>query len=398
MKKTVSIFAVVATLAMVIPAGATAAETNVAKGSQQATTEASFQSERLLVKFKPGAAASAKANVHAAVGGKDLGMLGEGKSAWSLVEVPKGQEKAMKEKYMKNPNVEVAELDFTMYKMATPNDPLLSSQYHHGKVNTYGAWDVLAGSNKTIAIIDTGIDADHPDLKGKLVPGKAFGLFNFSTNDDQGHGTHCAGIAAGTGNNGVGISGIDQTAKLMPVKVLNFLGSGSTSDIINGVYFAADNGADVLSMSLGGGSFSQAFQDAINYAWGKNKIIVAAAGNDGVSTYSYPAAYSNVVSVAATDENDLKTSWSNYGTWVDVAAPGNNIYSSTNDGKYGLMSGTSMATPLVSGLMALTWGKNPMASNAAVVDRVVSTADNTAGVGSLFLHGRVNAFNAVNGF
>ena len=399
MKKALSILSAVAVLAtMMAPAAANAAtvdqEVTVAP---QADTQAA--TDRILVKFKAGAAGQAVASVHAALGGKDKGKLANGKSAWSLVEVPAGKAEALKAKYAANPNVEAAELDYVYQATAVPNDPNYSSQWHHTNVKSAQAWDVVQGSNKTIAIIDTGIDLDHADLAAKLVPGASFVDRVTSANDDQGHGTHCAGIAAGIGNNGVGITGMDQTAKLMPVKVLNKRGSGYTSDIIEGVYFAVDNGADVLSMSLGGGGATQAFQDAINYAWSKNRVVVAAAGNEGVSTLSYPAAYNNVVSVAATDANDNKTSWSNYGSsWVDVAAPGNAIYSTYYNGGYTTMSGTSMATPLVAGLMALTWGKNPTATNSAVVNRVLTTADNTAGTGSSFKYGRVNAYNAVNGF
>lgn len=402
MKKTVSLLTAITMAAMLAPVGVSAGSLDsapAAKPAVQKTAEQEFVQDQILVKFTPGATAADRANVHAKLGGQDKGLLGEGKSGWSLVKVPNGKAKEFAAKYANNPNVELAELDYVLKINAMPNDPLLSNQWHHTNVKSSQAWDTIQGSNKVIAILDTGVDLDHPDLKNKLVPGKNFAWFASTPNDDHGHGTHCAGIAAATGNNGVGIAGMDQTAKIMPVKVLNLLGSGNTSDIINGVYWATDNGADVLSMSLGGGSFSQSFQDAINYAWGKNKIVVAAAGNDGVSTKSYPAAYNNVLSVAATDQNDVKTSWSNYGAdWVDVAAPGLNIYSTYYDGGYTTMSGTSMATPLVAGLVSLTWGKNPTASNATVVNRIETTADNTAGVGSLFEYGRVNAYNAVTGF
>ncbi|ARU62432.1 peptidase S8 [Tumebacillus avium] len=397
MKKTIAVMSAVAVLAMLAPAGVSAATTQAPQNT--ATAEAAAAPDRILVKFTPGAAAAEKANVHAALGGKDLGKLGQGKSDWTLVEVPFGKASEMKAKYAKNPNVELAELDYVYTTTALPNDPLIGSQWHHTNVQSAAAWGVVTGSNRTIAIIDTGIDLDHADLAGKLVAGASFVDRVSSANDDNGHGTHCAGIAAGIGNNGVGISGMDQTAKLMPVKVLNKRGSGYTSDIVDGVYFAVDNGADVLSMSLGGGGATQAFQDAINYAWNNNRIVVAAAGNSGVSTPSYPAAYNNVVSVAATDANDNRTSWSNYGSsWVDVAAPGNSIYSTYYNGGYTTMSGTSMATPLVAGLFALTWGKKPTATNSAVVNRVLTTADSTAGTGSAYQYGRVNAFNAVNGF
>ncbi|MCX7568483.1 S8 family peptidase [Tumebacillus sp. DT12] len=397
MKKAISMMTAIAALALVVPAGASA--TPAAVPAVTKTADVTAATDRILVKFAPGKAAVDKEKVHAALGGKVKRELAQGKSGWTLVEVPAGQAEAYKAKYEKNPNIEKAELDLVYTKTALPNDPLIGQQWHHTNVKSSAAWGVVTGSTKTIAIIDTGIDLDHPDLAAKIVPGATFVDRTTTADDDEGHGTHCAGIAAGIGNNGVGISGMDQTAKLMPVKVLNKRGSGYTSDIIEGVYFAADNGADVLSMSLGGGGATSAFQDAINYAHGKNKIVVAAAGNSGVSTLSYPAAYNNVLSVAATDQNDVKTSWSNYGSsWVDVAAPGLSIYSTYNDGGYTTMSGTSMATPLVAGLLSLTWGANPGATNAGVINRVLTTADNTAGVGSYYKYGRVNAYNAVFGF
>lgn len=400
MKKALALVTAVAAMAMIVPAGASAAPTS-APAVKSAASDVMSAPDRILVKFKPGVAASEKANINKAFGAVDNGKLGAGKSEWHLVSVPFGKAEGFVTKYLNNPNVEGAELDYQMTASALPNDPGITQQYAYDRVQGAAAWDIITGSagTRTVAVIDTGIDLTHEDLAGSLVPGAVFTKGGKSADDDNGHGTHCAGSVAGIGNNGKGISGMDQSAKLMPVKVLSKSGSGWTSDIINGVYFAADNGADVLSMSLGGGGFNQAFQDAINYAHNtKGAIVVAAAGNDGVSTPHYPSAYANVMSVAATDQNDAKTSWSNYGSTVDVAAPGLSIYSTWYDGGYNTISGTSMATPLVAGLVSLTWAKNPMATNQAVIDRIYSTADAISGTGTYWTHGRVNAYRAVNGF
>ncbi len=358
--------------------------------------EGSYKPDEILVKFKNDEyRISNTAEVHSLLGGTQVQQLGNGKSEWQLVKVPKGKAKDFKEKYANDPSVESAELNLIYTVDYTPNDPSLSQQWHHQTINSYGAWDTIKGSSKKIAIIDTGVQLNHPDLQNSLLPGKSFVAGVTSANDDHGHGTHCAGISAAIGDNGIGISGIDATAKIIPVKVLNKQGSGYTSDIINGVIWATDNGADVLSMSLGGGSYQQSFQDAINYAWNKNKIIVAAAGNSSTSAYSYPAAYNNVVAVAATNETDGTAYFSNYGTWVDIAAPGTNIYSTYTGSSYKNLNGTSMATPIVSAVLALTWGKNTAYTNQQVVNRVLSTADQTPDTGTDYLNGRVNVYNAV---
>ena len=180
----------------------------------------------------------------------------------------------------------------------------------------------------------------------------------------------------------------------MSVKALDDGGSGYYSWIANGIIFAADNGAEVINLSLGGTSSSSTLLSAINYAWNKGVVVAAAAGNDGRSRKLYPAYYSNSIAVAATDSNDKKASFSNYGNWVDEAAPGVNIFSAyKND--YANLSGTSMATPFVSGLAALLFGQNPGWSNAQVRNRIESTADRIPGTGTYWVHGRINACEAV---
>jgi thermitase len=388
--KTVAAFAVVATLA---PAGASAAvvaDNTVAK----AEVTKAHSTDRILVKFNKGADAKAVAANKGASVGKALG-----KSDWKVVNVPAGKASEFLAKFNADANVEAAELDYIMTANLTPNDPSYASQYHLPRIQANLAWDITTGSSaKTIAIVDTGVDLTHPDLAAKILPGYDFVNTDALADDDQGHGTHCAGIATAISNNGTQVAGVDFNAKIMPVKVLNRRGSGTTADIIEGVYFAADNGANVISMSLGGGSAQTAFQDAINYAYGKNVIVVAAAGNSSTSALSYPAAYNNVVAVASTTSTDAMSSFSNFGSWVDVAAPGSSILSTAKGGGTTTMSGTSMATPVVAGLASLTWSKNLAASNNTVINRIYSTSDKIAGTGTNWVHGRVNAYNAVNGF
>ncbi|QOS99616.1 peptidase S8 [Brevibacterium sp. JNUCC-42] len=401
MKKSLKVLSLCTALATILPINVFASMTE--KVEHQVQTEATapageFKADEILVKFKHTLQPIKTEQIHSTLGAEEVEQLGNGKSEWQLVKVPDGQAEEFRQKYLADPNVDSVEFNLMYHVDYTPNDPLLNKQWHHKNINSYGAWDVIKGSQKKVAILDTGVQLNHPDLQASLLPGKSFVSGASTPNDDHGHGTHCAGLAAAIGDNGIGVSGVDGSAKIIPVKVLNAQGSGYTADIINGITWATDNGADIISMSLGGGAYQQSFQDAINYAWGKNKIIVAAAGNSGSSSFSYPAAYNNVLAVAATDSNDGLAYFSNYGSWVDIAAPGVDIYSTYKNSGYTNMSGTSMATPIAVSVLALTWGKEPGATNQQIVDRVLSTADQTPATGTSYQNGRVNAFKAVNGF
>ena len=378
-----------ATLAPAASAATVKEDAAVAKKAEKG-----FATDRILVKMKTGkdvTGASYKVNGKA----KKLG-----KSDWQVVEVAAGTAEEALAALQNDADVEAVELDYVMSALVTtPNDPRYSAQWHLPKIQANSAWDITKGTTaRTIAIIDTGVDMNHADIKSKLVAGYDFVNNDTSAHDDHGHGTHCAGIAAGLTNNALDAAGVDWNARVMPIKVLSASGSGYTSDIVEGVYWAVDHGAHVISMSLGGGAFTQSFQDAINYAWNNGRIVVAAAGNSNTSAKHYPAAYANVVAVASTTSTDARSSFSNYGTWVDIAAPGSSIEALRLGGGTTVMSGTSMATPVVAGVMSLAWSKNTGYSNSAVVNRVLSTADAIPGTGTYWLNGRVNAYRAVNGF
>ena len=391
MHKLASAFVAVAMMATLAPA-ATAASNERVDATKARDVKKAHANDTLIVKMKDGADVNALAAKH---GAKLKNKLGK----WETLKVPAGKADELFEVLKNDANVESVEFDEILTMSIDPNDPGWPSQYGPYYAYADWAWDITTGTTaRTIAIVDTGVDLNHADLAGKFVPGYDFVNNDSVAQDDHGHGTHCAGIAAAIGNNGRDIAGMDWNAKVMPIKVLNSAGSGTTTNIINGVRWAADHGAHVISMSLGGGGYSQAFQDAINYAYSKGAIIVAAAGNSNTSAYSYPAAYANVVSVASTNESDLRSSFSNYGSWVDVAAPGSNILSLRNGGGTTTMSGTSMATPMVAGLASLAWSKNTGYSNTTVINRIFSTADKISGTGTYWVHGRVNAYNAVNGF
>lgn len=252
-------------------------------------------------------------------------------------------------------DVVYAEPNYIYSVALTPND-LVAQQYGPQIMSAPAAWDVTLGVNTvTIAIVDTGVQLTHPDLAAKVVAGYDFVNNDADPTDDHGHGTHCAGIAAAITNNGVGIAGIAPNCKIMPVKVLNSSGSGSTTNIANGVTWAVNNGAKVISMSLGGGGVSSTMQGAIDNAWNNGVVVVCAAGNNGSATIFYPAGYTNSIAVGSTDNTDARSSFSNYSTWVDVAAPGSSIYSTYLNSGYATLSGTSMACPHVAGEVGLLW-------------------------------------------
>lgn len=327
------------------------------------------------------------------------------------LHVPEGQEELLSKVLSKSPLVGYAEPNFEAVALETTNDPQLSNQWGMFKIqaadnSSLSAWNIIHGLQTVkIAIVDTGIDKDHEDLAGKTALVDRINFTTSPTDDDLfGHGTHVAGIAAAMTNNGIGVAGVGYDTSLMSVKVLDDDGYGYYSWVANGIKWAADKGATVINMSLGGSGSSSTLQNAVNYAWNKGVVIVAAAGNSGNSSPTYPAYYPNVIAVAATDSNDVKASWSSFGKWVDVAAPGVDIFSTfpnhpytINKGLgYDLGSGTSMSTPFVSGLAGLLWATNYGTSNTAVRSRIESTADKIAGTGTYWSSGRINAYKAVD--
>lgn len=381
-----------------------------------------FASGRILVRFQPGTSLADRAALHLAQGGQPIQVI-PGINV-EVVQLSAGIEVAKAAAYFRSPLVAYAEPDYLAYALEepAPNDPSFDKQwglnntgqeYKDGLVGTQDAdidaleaWVITTGNTSVnIAILDTGIDQDHEELASKMVSQVNF--TDSSTLDDlYGHGTHVAGIAAAVTNNGTGVAGVCWSCSLLNVKVLNDQGSGYYSWIAQGIVWAADNGAKVINMSLGGNVKSRTLEKAVNYAWSKGVILACAGGNNGNSSPTYPAAYANCMAVAATDANDQKASWSSYGRkWMDVAAPGLDIFSTFPNhaytiGKslnYDYGSGTSMATPYVAGLAGLIWNTSYATSNKAVRDRIESTADRITGTGVYWIHGRINACRAVGG-
>lgn len=295
---------------------------------------------------------------------------------------------------------------------AKPNDPMFDQQYHHKNIKTLEAWGVSQGNQDLIlAVVDTGVDTSHPDLKDKLLPGYNTVDDKPGVEDGNGHGTHVAGIAAALTNNGIGVAGVAPNVKILPVQVLSKEGYGSNASVAGGIIWAADHGAKVINMSLGGPQASSIISDAVKQALAKDVLLVAAMGNDGAGAdgmkpiLSYPAADVGVMAVSASDNADKRARFSQVGKWNSVIAPGVNIVSTfptyatdmpaTN---YGAISGTSMASPVVAGLAVLVRSKYPQLNQAQVKAHIEATSDDLGAPGYdiQFGFGRINAAKALN--
>lgn len=308
-----------------------------------------------------------------------------------------------------NNNVEYAEKKELHKHFLTPNDLGANSSsgtglWHLYRISAQQAWDLSTGDpNIVVAVTDDAILTTHEDLQNKLVQG--FDAPTGGTNpnpcgsNNGNHGTHVSGTVGAQTNNGIGVASIGYNVSVMPIKIGNC--NGALTHGYEGINYAANNGADVVNMSWGGGGFSTYGQNVCNAAFNAGTILVAAAGNDGTNQQFYPAAYNNVIAVASTTTNDAKSGFSQYGTWITIAAPGSAIrstYATANNG-YARIQGTSMASPNVAGLVGLIKSYVPTASNADIIDCLINTADNIDGVNGAYIgqlgSGRINAFEAL---
>src|SRR3989344_1510412 len=269
------------------------------------------QGSRIIVKFHPNTSLNARENLIKSFGVSKKDKL---KLADTFVlTIPKSKTSDLINKFVKDKNIEYAEEDHIAKTLETPNDPYFSQEWGLSKIQAESAWNTTHGAGSVdIAIVDTGIDGNHPDLSSKIVLSSdctiSANCISVLPIDDNGHGTHVAGIAGALTNNGIGIAGTGYDTSLMSVKVLDSSGSGYYSWVANGIVWAADNGAKVINLSLGGTSSSITLQNAVNYAWNKGVVVVAAAGNRNSTSRFYPAYYSNSIATAATDQNDKKAS------------------------------------------------------------------------------------------
>ncbi|MNO93267.1 Thermophilic serine proteinase precursor [compost metagenome] len=251
-----------------------------------------------------------------------------------------------------------------------PNDLLFSDyQWNLPAIETNKGWNISKGSTDVvIAVIDTGVDIGHPDLQGNLTNGYNVVDPTSPPIDDVGHGTHVSGIIGASVNNNEGVAGISWYNKVMPIKALDSSGAGTTYSVAEGIIWAADHGAKVINMSLGNYADSAFLHDAIKYAYDRDIVIVAATGNDNTERPGFPAAYPEVFAVSATDYNMNRASFSNYGDYVDVVAPGASIASTYIGNQYAALSGTSMASPHVAALAGLIRSRNPNLNNEEVMN------------------------------
>ncbi|GAA3911138.1 S8 family serine peptidase [Actinoplanes auranticolor] len=312
------------------------------------------------------------------------------------VDVPADQVAEAAEVLRADPAVAYVERDqVARIAAVSPDDPAFRHQWGIRKTRVDTAWATTRGSAATIvAVVDTGVTV-LPDLAGRVLPGRDFVNNDSNAADDQGHGTMTAGVIAARGDNRTGIAGICWTCRILPVKVLGAKGSGSYSDIAQGVRWSADQGADIINLSLGGASDSRLLRDAVAYATGKGALVIAAAGNNGKSAPHYPAAIPAVLAVGASTSTDSRYSWSNYGrSWVDIAAPGCNPAQGRN-GVVGNFCGTSSATPFVAGVAALLAATTPTPAAAVIRTALTTSAHGIAGTWIPASSGRVDAAAAL---
>lgn len=391
--KTITIRHTVVALACILIAGASGASSSAARGLGAPEAAAG----EYLIGYAPGTPEDERDARIAAAGGRLVRRIPA--ISADLVEFPAAQvasgspaEEQLLGALASGEGVSYVEPNYTYSISApfTPDDTLLRQQYGWAQVDAYGGWGFSRGSpGVVIAVVDSGVQLDHADLAGKLVPGYDFVQGDGDPSDGVGHGTHVAGIAAAATDNGAGVAGACPECRLMPVRVIGAGGTGFVSDIAEGIVYAADNGAKVINLSLGGPG-SAALESALNYAWAKGAFLTCAAGNAGTSATAnaYPAAYAACFAVAATTSADARAGFSNYGPWVEAAAPGDGIVSTYRGGSYQTLSGTSMAAPHVAGLAGILAGQGY--SNGAIRTHICATADPTAGTGSSWACGRVN--------
>jgi len=380
-------------LMLAVGAAASPAVSSASAGRKRA--HAAPATVRVLVKLRQGTADGALARVIQNLGGHRGRVLRHLHVV--VVHVPRRNVWRLVSRLQRLPSVRYAERNRVALRIAgssslqaVPSDPYWGAQWGAALVDAPTAWAVTKGSaGVVVAVLDTGVDFSQPDLQGALVPGYDFVNHDADPSDDHGHGTGTAGIVAARADNGLGGSGLCPQCSVMPVKVASASGMATELDVASGITWAADHGARVINLSLGG-TFGATVADAVRYATANGTLVVAAAGNNGNSNPFYPAASPGALSVAATQPDDVLYPWSNFGPWVAVAAPGCNL-TTARGGQYGEACGTSAATPVVAGIAALAISYAPGASVEAIRSAVTSTAHPVAGV----TYGRVDVAAAL---
>lgn len=366
---------------------------SLAQRVMPATDTVEFASGRILVMPHAGLPERALARIVKDSGGTGSRRIGQ--SPLRIVELPRGQEMQAVATLKRNPHIEFAELDRRVAPAAAPNDPYFGSSWHLAKINASTAWDSSTGSGVTVAVLDTGVDAAHPDLSSRIVPGWNFHDNNSNTSDVHGHGSAVAGAAAATMNNAIGVAAIAGQARIMPIRIADANAYAYWSTVAQGLTWAADNGARVANISYVGVAGSSAVQSAAQYMKNKGGLVVVCAGNNNRDEGIAPT--TAMIPVSATDENDLKTSFSSWGGFVAMSAPGINVWTTQRGGTYGQWWGTSIASPVTAGVVALMMARKPTLSAAQVESLLYASAVDLGASGRdpVFGHGRVDAAAAL---
>jgi subtilisin family serine protease len=366
--------------------------------SAAAAPQPDFARGRILVEARAGLSDAALDKILMVHGGKRRKI---GQSSLHVVDLPgNASEAAVVERLSHNPHIKFAELDRRVKVAMSANDPYIGSEWHLAKIGAPGAWDISQGTGVTIAILDSGVDIAHPDLAPNIVAGYNAYDGNTDVTDVCGHGTAVAGTAAAATNNGAGVAGMAGAAKIMPVRIAYYDSAAAGcyayySTIANGLTYAADHGARVANISYANLTDSASVTSSANYMKSKGGLVFVAAGNTGTDQNS--TVTTSMIVVSATDSSDAKASWSSYGSFVAVSAPGAGIWTTSRGGIYQSWSGTSFASPLTAGLAAAMMAAGPNLSAAQIEQLMYSTSVDlgAAGRDPLYGYGRINATAAV---
>ncbi|SDD10423.1 Serine protease, subtilisin family [Massilia sp. PDC64] len=368
----------------------------VAAQSAVAAQDAGYARGRILIEARPGLSDAALDRILKEHGGKRRKI---GQSRLQIVDLPaNASEVAVVAKLAHRPELKFAELDRIVHATVAVNDPYAGSEWHLSKIGAASAWDSSLGSGVTIAVLDSGVNVNHPDLKDRIVPGYNIYSGNTDVTDVCGHGTAVAGTAAATGNNATGVAGVAGAAAIMPLRIAYTDSTGCHayfSTIASGLTYAADHGARIANISYSGVAGSSSILSAARYMKSKGGLVFVSAGNNNVDENVTPDPA--LVVVSATDNNDAKASFSSWGSFVTIAAPGTNIWTTNNSLGYSAWNGTSFSAPVTAGVAALMMAARPDLGGDTIQSLLYSTAVDlgAAGRDPVFGYGRVDAAAAL---
>ncbi|MEZ5691808.1 MAG: S8 family serine peptidase [Rickettsiales bacterium] len=317
-----------------------------------------------------------------------------------IVEVPVKAEEKLAKALSKNKHVKFAEVDAILRTSATVNDPYFSSQWETFKIQAPQAWDITMGEGVTVAVLDTGVYGAHPDLSGNVLSGWNVNSANSDVTDNCNHGTPVSGSIAAVGNNGIGMVGVASKVKILPVKITNSTDTSrgcpaTCSDVDRGLSWAVDNGADIANISYAGVLDCSSVLSVAQYMQGKGGLVFNSASNTGTQLSHKNSPY--LVTVSATNSSDVRPSWSSYGSYVDLSAPGQDVFCTGSTWAYGTCWGTSFSSPITAAVAALVKSANPALTSTQIEQILKDSADDIGATGYdiYYGYGRVNAYQAV---